>query len=582
MMKKSNPLRLAMTTAMASAILAFHFATRAQQPDFPPPRDFDGPPPFGPGPGRPGFGGPGGPGPNQPELKVLEKFDLNKNRILDADERKAAREFVQKERAERGQRGPGFRRGPGMRNRREDQAPPQPGPKVTPAEVKSFGNTKLYEPLVIRTLFLEFEDSDWEKELSDFANTDVDVPAKVIVDGKTYADVGVHFRGASSYFTVGEGFKRSINLSFDFLHEKQQLLGYRTLNLLNSHEDPTFLRTVLYCQAAREYIPAPQANFVKVVINGESWGLYVNAEQFNKDFIRENFGTTKGARWKVPGSPRGRGSLAYLGPDPEAYKQIYEIKSKDEPKSWNDLIRLCKTLNETPPENLEAALSPLLDIDGALKFLALENALINNDGYWVRTSDYNLYQGTNGQFHLIPHDANETFSLPGGPGFGRRPDRGGADNRPPDRPPNGNPADRFPPPNGPGGMNPGMRVDGVKLDPLFGAEDSTKPLLSKLLAVPSLRAKYLGHVRAIAERWLDWKNLGPIASRYHSFIAPEVAADTRKLESKEAFETGLTNSNISTGAVEFRPGGGGRSISLKSFADQRLSYLNGRLKELGR
>jgi molybdopterin-biosynthesis enzyme MoeA-like protein len=52
------------------------------------------------------------------------------------------------------------------------------------------------------------------------------------------------------------------------------------------------------------------------VINGESWGVYVSVQQFNKDFVKEWFETTKGARWKVPGSPGGRGSLAYLGDDP--------------------------------------------------------------------------------------------------------------------------------------------------------------------------------------------------------------------------------------------------------------------------
>src|SRR4029434_4196080 len=104
------------------------------------------------------------------------------------------------------------------------------------------------------TFFLEFEGTDWEKELIDFHHTDVEVPAKLTVDGKTYQDVGVHFRGASS-FGVGPGRKRSLNLSLDFAHSTQQFGGYRTLNLLNSHVDPSFLRSILYYQVAREYIP---------------------------------------------------------------------------------------------------------------------------------------------------------------------------------------------------------------------------------------------------------------------------------------------------------------------------------------
>jgi hypothetical protein len=40
----------------------------------------------------------------------------------------------------------------------------------------------------------------------------------------------------------------------------------------------------------------------------------------------------------------------------------------------------------------------------------------------------------------------------------------------------------------------------------------SKPLRSKLLAVPALRAKYLALVRDIADRWLDWNRIGPLVS----------------------------------------------------------------------
>jgi spore coat protein CotH len=128
---------------------------------------------------------------------------------------------------------------------------------VAAADVKSFAGAPLFDSNVVRTIFLEFAASDWEQELADFKNTDVQVPAKLLVDGKSYADVGVHFHGASSFMMVGAGRKRSLHLSLDFVHKDQKLAGYRSLALLNSHEDPTFLRAVLYSQIAREYIPAP-------------------------------------------------------------------------------------------------------------------------------------------------------------------------------------------------------------------------------------------------------------------------------------------------------------------------------------
>jgi hypothetical protein len=290
---------------------------------------------------------------------------------------------------------------------------------------------------------------------------------------------------------------------------------------------------------------------VRVVINGESWGIYTSVQQFNKEFARENFGSSKGARWKVSGSPNGRGSLAYLGEDPKKYTGIYDLKTQQNPKSWAELIRLTRILSESTPDQMEELLSPLLDIDGALRFLAVENALVNNDGYWIRTSDYALLLDEKGRFHLVPHDMNEGFTRPGGPGFG------------------GGPGGRRGP-GGPGfGAGGNLRVEGVNLDPLIAANDGSKPLISKLLSVPKYRSKYLGYIREVAEKWLDWERLGPIAQRLHDSIAADVRADGRKLDPTEAFDKSLTEDIRGDGNGPFSRG----TISLRNFALQRREYL---------
>ncbi|MBI5688899.1 MAG: CotH kinase family protein [Verrucomicrobia bacterium] len=499
------------------------------------------------------------------DRKILAQFDRDGNKRLDATERAAARDFLQQERAGNprgfGGRGPGGPPGRGGRT----STPPETGEKIVAAEVATFTNEPLYGPGVLRTLFLEFDDSDWERELEDFHGTDVDVPATLRVDGRTYRDVGVRFRGMSSYMMVPTGYKRSLNLSIDYAHEDQALLGFRTLNLLNSHEDPSFLRAALFSHIARQYLPAPRVNFVRTVINGENWGVYASAEQFNKDFLKANFGSIKGARWKVPGSPGGRGGMAYLGEDAAAYRRTYEIKSKDEPASWAKLIRVCRLLEETAPDQLAAALAPHFDVDGALRFLALDVALVNGDGYWTRTSDYSIGEDVGGRLHLVPHDMNEAFSNGGGPG-GRGGPRGGRGPRPPEGAVGFGPAGREgggaggpgpgTPPAGRGGFG-GVRGGGPNLDPLAPLNNPNAALAAKLLAVPALRARYLGYVRDIAEKWLDWKVLGPVAQAYHDLIDADVKRDTRKLDRYEEFASSL----------------GDDPRSLKTFAEQRRTFL---------
>ena len=111
-------------------------------------------------------------------------------------------------------------------------------------------------------------------------------------------------------------------------------------------------------------------------------------------------------------------------------------------------------------------------------------------------------------------------------------------------------------------------MDSPKLDPLFGADDPRKPLLNKLLAVPALKARYLGYVHDMAERWLDWNTLGPLAEKYQALIAADVKTDTRKLDSFESFRQGAT---VDVEGAAMR--GPQRSIGLKNFADQRRAFL---------
>ena len=453
--------------------------------------------------GRAQFGPAQSGGGNGPEARVVAKYDKDGDGRLNREERAVVRSALAGT----------FTSTPA---RRRAGPTPAPGPKLTPADVRPpYPRTGLYDLGTLRTIFLQFEEPDWEDELAFFFNSDVDVPATMTVDGRTYRNVGVHFRGASSFRNVPAGLKRSLNIAMDFVDENQELLGYRTLNLLNVNNDPTFMRGVIYTEIARRYVPTPKMNFLRVVINGESWGVYLNAQQYNADFVREWFKPTGGARWKAPGSPRGRAGLEYLGEDVAAYKDLYEIKTKDDPASWAALIRLCQVLNTTPADRLEAALAPILDVEGTLKFMAVEVALANSDGYWTRASDYNLYLDTAGRFHIIPHDVNEGL---GGEGGGRR----------------------------------------AQLDPLVVTSDPSKPLYSKLLAVPALRQKYLGYVREIADKWLDWETaVLPIARAGHDLIAADVTTDTRKLYDNAGFAAGVS----ATGNP------------LKNFIDTRRAFL---------
>ena len=201
--------RVAAPLAVCAVALALQpwFVLSAQGPGWPGP---------GPGAGGRGFGG------VQQDREVVTQFDRNGDKRLDASERKAAREWLSTQ--------PVF--GPGGRGRFGDPgaAAPAPGRKLSPADVKAHSASPVYDLTTLRTLFLQFEAADWEEELAAFNNTDVEVPATLTVDGKTYPDRSACTSAArrrSSW--CRRGGKRSLNVSLDFVNAKQDLGGYRSL-----------------------------------------------------------------------------------------------------------------------------------------------------------------------------------------------------------------------------------------------------------------------------------------------------------------------------------------------------------------
>jgi hypothetical protein len=451
------------------------------------------------GPGRGGIPVQGA----EPDLALLERFDRDRNQRLERTERDAARAYLTEH--------PELR--PPMRGQKLP-ATGGPGPRLSPRDVTRYpASVPLYAPDALRTIFITFDNADWEREVADFWHTDVEVPATIEVDGTVYRDVGIGFRGNNSFHMIPDGLKRSFSINLD-TWRKQDLLGHTSLNLLNANQDPSFLRSVLYLDIAREYIPAPKANFVRVVINGESWGLYVNQQTFSKALLQEQLGTDKGTRWKSPNNSLG-GGFNYLGESLDPYRRWYEQKGKDDSTAWRALATTTRVLTQTPPAQLEAALAPLMDVDEVLKFLALDIALVNGDGYWNDGSDFNVLRGADGRFRALPHDANEAFRL---------------------------------------------RGNGASPDPLVALTDTNKALRSRLLAVPSLRAKYLGYVAEIAERQLAPDAFSARIAPYAALIGDEVARDTRKTGTLESFRSAVDTSAAATS-------------SLRAFAERRRAAL---------
>lgn len=522
-------------------------------------------------------------GPMGGDLAVVARFDVDKNGVLDAEERAAARPWIKANRPQRG--GPGGRGGRGLPGPRfagggEPPADDRRGGAVDPATVPTFPDADLFAPDALRTWFLTFPDDGWYGELSDFYRTDVDVPAVLRVDGQEFRDVGVHFRGNTSYM-MARGKKKSLHLDFNHMHKDQRVHGHRAVNLINNNEDPTLLHEALGAFLANRHAVAPRATLARLVVNGEDLGVYSLVEHFDKDLTDALFGSKKGARFKVPPDFSGGGALVDKGSDTAAYARNYQLKSDEDPAAWQRLVALCQLLARATDQELVTQLPDLLAIDQTLWFLAIDNALLDGDGYYGRGSDYALYLDPDGRFHPLARDGNEVLGTTGGGGFGMPPggfrgrgDRRGGDDRgaPPDPrgglgaegsgPDQSDPDQSDPDPSdpdgrrrggrgparrgrggrgpggpgGPGGMGgPGMHPS-VEQGALAMLAADDRPLIHRLLRIPAWQQRYLAFLHTFARDTLDWQTtVGPRVAAWRTVLDPLVQQDVHSLTGYEEY-----------------------------------------------
>ncbi|MBN2494358.1 MAG: CotH kinase family protein [Deltaproteobacteria bacterium] len=228
------------------------------------------------------------------------------------------------------------------------------------------------------------------------------VEADLEVDGVLYERVGLRIMGKPRV-------KSSYRIRFNRFRSRQRFHGVKRVNLRNNRGDPTQLREALALELFREAgVPASRSSFVWVTIDEEPAGLYTLVEQVDKKFLEDRFGEDGGNLYSIEAG----GLQVYEGRDLRSYPyfdELHELKTNEEAPDHAGLIELLRVLAEADDEELPEALEAVLDVDGALRALAVNSWLANMDSYPGTGDKLYIYQDSAGRFRWIPWDLNQAF-----------------------------------------------------------------------------------------------------------------------------------------------------------------------------
>lgn len=273
-----------------------------------------------------------------------------------------------------------------------------------------------------------------ETDLANLRNSENDKPVYVACDfffeGKQWYDVGLRYKGNSSLNNVVRtGIEKlPFRLKFDEFEDgipeikNQRFYGFKDLALCSNFNDETLMREKVASDLFLEFgVPAVHTAYYEVYLDidgSESgsnepvfYGVYTLDEVVFDTMLIKIFGSETGNCYK----PEGSGAAFAL----EGFDiNHFEKKTNEEEGDWSDIQELYDVLHDnirlTDIESWKSALEKVFDVDGFMKYLAVNNTIENWDTYGNMTHNYYLYHDpADGLIKWISWDNNLALNSDG-------------------------------------------------------------------------------------------------------------------------------------------------------------------------
>lgn len=398
-----------------------------------------------------------------------------------------------------------------------------------PACINGFAQNpgdNLFGSSQVHTIYINFSQTGYWDSLTNYYTQDKYLKGDITIDGTTVTNVGVKFKGNSSYNNPSD--KKSFKIDFNEFVSGQKYDELKKINLNNGFKDPTFMREKLALDFCNEKgIPAPRCTYTNVYINNQLWGLYTIVEEVNKTFLKQRFNDNDGNLFK--GDPTG--DLKWLGSTPSLYYSKYELETNETQNDWSDLVHFIDKINNTSSASFRDSLDAVFNTEEYIRAWAAMSLFMNLDSYMGSGHNYYVYHdSTSGKFRWVVWDVNEAF----------------------------------------GNFQMQMTVSQLEsLSPFYVPSPQTNRPLNMKMVQDNYYKGYLAYVICeYIKNGFTPNDVYPKIDSLANLIRPHVYADPKKTYTNQQFEDNINN-NINTSG----PMGGSTTPGLKSFLVNRRNAL---------
>lgn len=263
-----------------------------------------------------------------------------------------------------------------------------PGTSTDPSE-------DFYQDDEIEDVWITLPQSSWDILA---ASPYTEVPGTLAWRNVYYPEISVRRKGV--YGSL-RSLDQKVGLKIDMNeYVDARLRGIETFSFNNMVQDPSYIHEALAYEVFRAVgVPAPRTGYLRMYLNGEYIGLYVNVESVDDTFLARWFSDNTGNLYE------GSYGVDFY----DGYEFYFECDECTDPNDRSDITAVSQILDQTPNARTYAALRDVVDMDEFLTYMAVEALLWHWDGY-TTSNNYRVYHDpTTGKFSIIPWGTDQTW-----------------------------------------------------------------------------------------------------------------------------------------------------------------------------